>query len=251
MRGECSDEDVAPLLSQLVECVRTTGAPSVLEFCREIQRGPYYLIPDVQHEIMVLLHEEEEQQDAARLICGLGEECSDMSIRRSALALAFSESVFRLHDRVRAMDALQRLERIDQGDIHSILARLVFEILGDECTSSVASSPYVAAIPGPSSPELLPNYPNPFNPATVIRYRVPAANAGEGSASCKVDLRVYDLLGREVTVLFSGESGPGLHSLTWDVRLQSPHAGGLSSGVYVVRLRAGNQCAARRMVYTK
>ncbi len=251
MRGECSDEDIAPLLSQLVECVRSTGAPNVVEFCRDIQRGPYFLIPDVQHEIMVLLLEEEEQEDAACLICGLGEECSDMSIRRSALALAFSESVFRLHDRVRAMDALERLERIDQGDIHSILARLVFEILGEECTSSVGSSPYAAAIPDPSVPELLPNYPNPFNPATVIRYRVPATSAGEGLASSRVDLRVYDIVGREVAVLYTGESGPGLHSLTWDVRLHSPNVGGLSSGVYIVRLRAGEHWTARRVVYTK
>jgi hypothetical protein len=65
----------------------------------------------------------------------------------------------------------------------------------------------------PLEPRMLPeqfaleqNYPNPFNPATVISYQL--------SAVSKVDLRVYDLLGREVAVLMNEEKPAGRYSVT-------------------------------------
>ena len=71
--------------------------------------------------------------------------------------------------------------------------------------------------------------PNPFNPATTIRYEVPTA--------AQVRLMVYDVLGREVTVLVDERREPGCYAVTWDGR---DAAGRLvASGVYVVRLEAG------------
>jgi hypothetical protein len=67
------------------------------------------------------------------------------------------------------------------------------------------------------------NYPNPFNPTTTIRYSLPAAS--------EVKVAVFDVLGREITVLTNGRSEAGVHELTFD-------ASGLSSGVYVCRLHA-------------
>lgn len=71
---------------------------------------------------------------------------------------------------------------------------------------------------------LLPNYPNPFNPATVVRYRVTGAHGGT-----PLRLSVYDMLGREVAVLFDGMQVSGTHAATFD-------AAHLASGIYVVRL---------------
>jgi beta-N-acetylhexosaminidase len=68
----------------------------------------------------------------------------------------------------------------------------------------------------------LSNYPNPFNPGTVIRFQV--------SGVSDVDLRVYDVLGREVAVLVHEERSPGEYRVTW-----SPN---LASGVYLCRLEA-------------
>jgi glucuronoarabinoxylan endo-1,4-beta-xylanase len=80
------------------------------------------------------------------------------------------------------------------------------------------------------------NYPNPFNPTTVVRYQLPAAG--------DVTLAVYDLLGREVTVLVSGRADAGVHEVTFD-------GSGLSSGVYLYRLSAGDFVQARRLLLLK
>lgn len=69
---------------------------------------------------------------------------------------------------------------------------------------------------------MLSAYPNPFNPATVIVYRV----VGNGD---RVEMRVFDLLGREVALLVNGELSAGWHKVTWE-------AGGFPSGTYFVRM---------------
>jgi photosystem II stability/assembly factor-like uncharacterized protein len=69
------------------------------------------------------------------------------------------------------------------------------------------------------------NYPNPFNPTTVVRYQVPVAGT--------VRLVVYDILGREVSVLVNERKAPGSYSVRFD-------ATGLASGVYLYRIQADN-----------
>jgi hypothetical protein len=76
----------------------------------------------------------------------------------------------------------------------------------------------------PSEYSLGQNFPNPFNPTTVISYQL--------SVDSKADLRIYDLLGREVAVLVNGIVNAGYHELRFD-------ATELTSGVYLYRLHAG------------
>jgi hypothetical protein len=78
-------------------------------------------------------------------------------------------------------------------------------------------------------------YPNPFNPKTVIGFRLSGDNGGS-----PVRVSVFDLQGREVAVLADGVMAPGPHSATFD-------ATDLPSGVYVVVLRAGD-ASDRRMI---
>ena len=80
------------------------------------------------------------------------------------------------------------------------------------------------------------NYPNPFNPTTAVRYQLPVVS--------EVKLVVYDVLGREVTVLVNERRNAGVHEVKFD-------AAGLSSGMYVYRLRAGEYVATKRMTLTK
>lgn len=80
------------------------------------------------------------------------------------------------------------------------------------------------------------NYPNPFNPTTVVSYQL--------SAVSDVRLAVYDVLGREVRVLVSGEKAPGRYSVTFD-------GTGLSSGLYLCWLRAGEKAESRKMLLTR
>jgi len=72
--------------------------------------------------------------------------------------------------------------------------------------------------------------PNPFNPATTIRYEVPAAT--------HVRLAVYDVLGREVVALVDERREPGCYAVAWDGRDAAGRS--VASGVYVVRLEAGD-----------
>ena len=75
----------------------------------------------------------------------------------------------------------------------------------------------------PSAWVLFQNYPNPFNPSTVISFELPAVS--------QVDLRVFDVLGREVAVLADERRSAGIHSVHFD-------GSGLASGVYLYRLEA-------------
>jgi hypothetical protein len=84
--------------------------------------------------------------------------------------------------------------------------------------------------------ELDQNFPNPLNPSTIIVYSLPAAG--------DVTLRVFDVLGREVTTLVQGSKQAGKHTIEWNAQ-------GLSSGVYFYRLEAGNHVATRKMVVLK
>jgi endo-1,4-beta-xylanase len=88
----------------------------------------------------------------------------------------------------------------------------------------------------PTSFELAQNFPNPFNPSTVIRYQLPAAG--------HVTLKIYDILGREVTTLMDGKQNAGYYSVTFN-------AGKYSSGVYFYRLTADNFSAVKKFVLLK
>jgi dienelactone hydrolase len=91
-----------------------------------------------------------------------------------------------------------------------------------EFTGTLSS---VAAASVPVQFSLAQNYPNPFNPTTVVRYELPLASS--------VRLAVYDILGREVSVLVNERREAGVHEVKFD-------GGGLASGVYFYRLQAGS-----------
>ena len=88
----------------------------------------------------------------------------------------------------------------------------------------------------PSGFDLDQNFPNPFNPSTVISYRI--------STSCNVTLKVYDVLGREITTLINEGQSPGEHHAVFK-------GDGLPSGVYLYRLNAGTFQSTKEMVLVK
>ena len=110
----------------------------------------------------------------------------------------------------------------------------------DEDGSMTASAPVSVTIPR-AALELLPNQPNPFNPATTIRFVVPVRD--------RVRLTVYDVAGRRVATLLDGVRDAGTHSVQWngtDARGEP-----LASGVYLGRLESGKTTATRKMVLMK
>ena len=75
----------------------------------------------------------------------------------------------------------------------------------------------------PDKFELFQNYPNPFNPTTTISYQLPSDS--------KVLIKIYDILGKEVTTMFDGVQKAGYYENKFN-------ANRLSSGMYIYRLSA-------------
>ncbi len=93
----------------------------------------------------------------------------------------------------------------------------------------------------PGSFALMPNYPNPFNPSTEIRFQI--------SESGPVRLTVYDLMGREVDLLADDTMNVGSHYVSWNPAQSSQ--GALPSGIYYAKLESAAQSAMIKMLYVK
>jgi hypothetical protein len=85
----------------------------------------------------------------------------------------------------------------------------------------------------PARYSLSQNYPNPFNPSTIIRYSLPKPG--------HVMLKIFDLLGREVATLVNDMKAAGEYDVQWT-------PSGLTSGVYVYRLQAGDFVDTKKLV---
>ncbi|MBU1984079.1 M6 family metalloprotease domain-containing protein [bacterium] len=105
-----------------------------------------------------------------------------------------------------------------------------------EGTGSPSAIDDDAAMNVPHEYYLSPNYPNPFNPLTTIRFGLPV--------SSNVSLRVFDISGREVAVLLDGFFPVGHHRIVWD-------AAGQPSGLYFLVLRSANFTSYRKAVLLK
>lgn len=88
----------------------------------------------------------------------------------------------------------------------------------------------------PTSIELLPNYPNPFNPTTTLAYRL--------SRTAHVKLTVFNSLGQQIATVVNGVQAAGSHTVLFD-------GAGLSSGVFFVRLESEGVMQTGKMVLIK
>lgn len=88
----------------------------------------------------------------------------------------------------------------------------------------------------PTNFSLSQNFPNPFNPVTKIKYSVPY--------STLISLKIYNLLGQEVAILFEGEKQVGTYTVLFD-------GSGLSSGVYYYRLETNEFIKTKKLLLLK
>ena len=93
----------------------------------------------------------------------------------------------------------------------------------------------------PSSFLLAQNYPNPFNPSTAISYQL--------SAVSNVQVKVFDMLGREVATLVNEEKPAGRYQINWNGT--DNFGSKVTSGVYFYTLRAGNYLETKKMILMK
>ena len=80
------------------------------------------------------------------------------------------------------------------------------------------------------------NYPNQFNPSTLIRYEITNSNSNEF-----VVLKIYDVLGKKINTLVNEKQSPGIYEATFD-------GTSLTSGVYFYKLTVGNYSVTKKML---
>ena len=109
------------------------------------------------------------------------------------------------------------------------------EVVGDGAGLITSVKPgYQTLIP--SEIRLSQNFPNPFNPATLIRFYLPKEE--------NVNLKIYNIAGQEIETLINGEVPSGFHEVHWAAK-------NLASGVYIYQMRAGSFTDAKKMIYQK
>ena len=89
--------------------------------------------------------------------------------------------------------------------------------------------------------ELMDNYPNPFNPSTAIKFYIPN--------NSEVLIKIYDMLGKEVTTLINKQTEAGYHIVYWNGR--DSFGNSVSSGVYLYRITSGSFIETKKMSLLK
>ncbi len=129
-----------------------------------------------------------------------------------------SPKVYSFTDRIACYDTiLYRLKQIDND-------------------GQIKYSESVSVLLKPNEFGITQNYPNPFNPVTVIKYQIPK--------STFVSLKLFDILGKEVKTLVNEEKQPGEYEVKID-------GSGLSSGVYLYQIIAGDYIQTHKMILQK
>jgi hypothetical protein len=88
---------------------------------------------------------------------------------------------------------------------------------------------------------LSPNFPNPFNPETTLRYALPQSGS--------VKLTIYDMLGQEIRALVNEVQAPGMYTVLWNGR--NDHGFAVASGLYFYRIEVGNFIQTRKMTLVR
>jgi hypothetical protein len=96
----------------------------------------------------------------------------------------------------------------------------------------------------PQEFKLYNNYPNPFNPTTKIRYSIPVSAMNDFSGGAAVIVKIFDILGNEVTTLVNEVQKAGEYEIEWN-------GTNYASGVYFYTLRSGNFMSTKKLVLMK
>ncbi len=138
-----------------------------------------------------------------------------------------------------SLGTLRWVTNLDQEKPHTITIRATDGTLYTDTTVVITLIPPTGVydpIGIPTEFSIKQNYPNPFNPTTKIYFGIPEES--------KVVLKVYNLLGQEVTTLVNEVKAPGYHSVNFD-------ASNLNSGIYLYQIEAKNYKVTKKMMLVK
>lgn len=151
--------------------------------------------------------------------------------QKDSLTISGSGELFLTHIPTVMGDSLIRVDTLNlQSNTKIILSERVPVFLSGNnfIISNIESENEII----PAQYKLYQNYPNPFNPSTTIRFSLPNRS--------HITLKIFDVLGREVTTLVDRELSAGEHSVVFDFS-------NLSSGVYIYRLQAARFVQQKKM----
>ena len=129
------------------------------------------------------------------------------------------------------------ISSISAGDVNAVPVTIIADDFGQ-------FSGYLNTFVEGSLPKeftLHSNYPNPFNPSTVISYDL--------SRETAVKLNVYDMKGRRINALVNQVQNAGRHHVRWNAK--DARGNGISAGVYLYRLEAGGKVFTEKMIFMK
>ena len=140
-------------------------------------------------------------------------------------------------------------ESLDPGDYTAILyissndnSQAGLEIpVHLEVAESQTGSPDPETSDMPGTFHLNPVYPNPFNNAVAVSWKLKNASA--------ISVQIYDLNGRHIVTLWDGEKSSGSHLMTWNAETSSGTP--VSSGVYLIRATVGHETRIRKAVLVR
>ncbi|MDZ7725608.1 MAG: T9SS type A sorting domain-containing protein [candidate division KSB1 bacterium] len=151
---------------------------------------------------------------------------------------ASDNDAFVVYDRVSIRNALQPRADVSMlSGVTAALCEIADRTFYNDVRPNLTDLTTVNSTPSrPDQFYLEPNYPNPFNSRTTIRFSLAAAS--------EVELTVYDIQGRMVTILKREYLAAGSHSVVWN-------AESLASGMYLLKLRAGTNYRLEKMSLVK
>jgi photosystem II stability/assembly factor-like uncharacterized protein len=160
------------------------------------------------------------------------------NIRGTMLRLAFSGNTISLTDvtdTVLFENNLTAITSAPNGDIWTVATNNSL-IYSSRKTNSVNSP-----VDGLKGYVLNQNYPNPFNPSTSIEWNMPVTG--------NVEIKVYDILGKEVKTLIDNKLESGNHKIMWDGR--NNFGTSVSSGMYYYKIKVNNFVSIKKMMYLR
>jgi subtilisin family serine protease len=149
----------------------------------------------------------------------------------ASFVISEGPDIIKAGDTINVAFAVSAADNLDGLGASILLARERYKLINPDITG-VDSRPSA----GPKEYSLAQNYPNPFNPSTVIKYAIPSAG--------NVNLKFYDVLGREIATLVNEYKPAGEYSVEFN-------CGKLASGVYMYKIEAGGFSRVRKMILAK
>ncbi|MEW6509525.1 MAG: S8 family serine peptidase [Bacteroidota bacterium] len=233
LREAASPDEAGMALMGLIGVYSISRDESVPSLVRSETPSKFLGAPIIQIMWAELSRLEGDVAESARLFGAVISQNKGTDEGNSAIMHLFNMYISEPSTRSLAAELLPDLESSLGAESHAVTqAKWISGILAESAGAAVDfttpgspkenSARELNAEGVPTSYELSSAFPNPFNPQTTFRIAVPQGGF--------VDLKVYDMLGREVAVLSEGYNRPGYHTVSWNAASSS------ASGVYYARL---------------